>query len=413
MRKLFAGTLALFALAGGLFTLAPAASAIEIHAHRGGPNVEGVATYPENSLSGMTHSLSRGWVIEFDLKPTSDDVAVVMHDDNLDRTTNCSGPVDEITSAALGACRIDLLGSGAAATPLVPGDPRLEPVPELAQVIDLLQETGGRANIEVKDLAGEHPGFASDVYAQLQASGLPSSRVIVQNFRSADLAPAKPLYPGVATSLLSPIVIADYPLPVAIEQGIDWLSPRWPVTAEFAGQVWAAGKRIVPYTIDDAAELEAAGALRVDAVISNDPTLADRLVGDLPGGPVPVGPDPPPGPGPDPVTPKPSLSMLLGGKLKVRAGRKVRVNVKIRNFGDGASGRAVLRIRPGRSGLAGAAGNAIPVPAIAAGAVRKFGVSLKAKPRRKKFGRFPVRFVLVQDGLPAIKVTRRIRVTRR
>lgn len=396
-------------LLGAMLLIASEASAVVVQAHRGGSMVEGVATFPENSMAAFEHSLAEGWVIELDVGVTADGAPVVMHDATLDRTTDCTGPVDGISLADLGDCRIDRLGTGGASVPLDPGDPRLEPVPTLDQVIALLKQTGGRANIEIKVFPTIHPEVAPLVYNRLAASGIPSKRIILQNFLEDNLTEAKSLYPGVATSLLSTGAVNDGLVARAIDAGVDWVSPQWPVGAGFVTEARAAGKKIVPYTIDDATEMEAAADLGVDSLITNDPTLAERLVGTPWIDPPPV--DPPPVE-PVPVEPKPSLSLKLSGKTRVRAGRAVRVVARIKNSGEGDSAPATLRVRPGRSGLRLRGPRIVRVPAIAAGSARLTRFALVAKPRRKGFGRFPVKFVLSQDGLDPIRKSRRFLVQR-
>lgn len=69
-----------------------------VSAHRGGP----VPAYPENALATFEHSLRHGPVlIECDVRMTRDSVLVLLHDDDLDRTTTGSGPVIEHTFAEL------------------------------------------------------------------------------------------------------------------------------------------------------------------------------------------------------------------------------------------------------------------------------------------------------------------------
>lgn len=373
----------------GFGMLVPASSsAVEIHAHRGGANVEGKATFPENSMAGFEHSLDEGYTIELDLQPTSDGAAVVMHDEDLDRTTNCTGAVDDHTLAQLASCRIDQLGSEDVAEQLPPGDPRLEPIPRFTQVIDLLEKTGGRANIEVKDLPGEHPDFPPDTYRQLEASDIPSSRIIVQNFKSSDLLQAPTLYPGVATSLLSIGALNDsYLIQTASANDFDWVSPQWPISAEFVTRAREAGMKIVPYTIDDAADMKAAAALGVDALITNDPALADRLVG-----------------------PKPDLSLkIIAGKTRIRPGKTARFTARITNSGEGESDAVRLKVGVGASGLKPNQGDRTISP-IPAGRSRNLKVTLKARAKTRKFGRFPIVFRLSQTGKPIAKKIKKVRI---
>jgi len=62
-------------------------------AHRGGSN-----DAPENTICAFQKAVDKGVkVIEIDLQFTSDDVPVVIHDDDVDRTTNGKGKVNNLT----------------------------------------------------------------------------------------------------------------------------------------------------------------------------------------------------------------------------------------------------------------------------------------------------------------------------
>ncbi len=91
----------LTAVAGSLLAclgLAATASASPyIHAHRGGAlatkNGEQRPVFPESSMPAFRDTAKRGFVLEIDVKLSSDRRAVVIHDDTLDRTSDCDGPV--------------------------------------------------------------------------------------------------------------------------------------------------------------------------------------------------------------------------------------------------------------------------------------------------------------------------------
>ncbi|MDH3202765.1 MAG: glycerophosphodiester phosphodiesterase [Myxococcales bacterium] len=66
-------------------------------AHRGGLRIR-----PEHTLVAYTQALADGAdVLELDLHATSDGVIVVMHDDTIDRTTDGTGAIKEMTLAEL------------------------------------------------------------------------------------------------------------------------------------------------------------------------------------------------------------------------------------------------------------------------------------------------------------------------
>ena len=67
-----------------------------VSAHRGGP----YSGYPENAIATFDYVLSfTPAVIECDIEMTSDSVLVMMHDNTLDRTTNGTGKVKDVTWA--------------------------------------------------------------------------------------------------------------------------------------------------------------------------------------------------------------------------------------------------------------------------------------------------------------------------
>lgn len=97
---------------------------------------------PENTLSSIHAAADIGceWV-EVDVKLTKDGVAIVFHDDDLDRTTSGSGPVAQTDWKT-----ISELDAGSWF-----GESFLnERVPTLEQVLDVVQERGMGINIEIK-----------------------------------------------------------------------------------------------------------------------------------------------------------------------------------------------------------------------------------------------------------------------
>lgn len=77
-----------------------AAHRIQIIAHRGGETAT-----PESTLPAFANSIAAGVDgIVFDIRLTRDGVPVVLHDDTLNRTTDCRGPVEDQTAAKVRRC---------------------------------------------------------------------------------------------------------------------------------------------------------------------------------------------------------------------------------------------------------------------------------------------------------------------
>ncbi|WP_064457823.1 glycerophosphodiester phosphodiesterase [Streptomyces hygroscopicus] len=122
--------------------LAPVAGqpAVTYTAHRGG-----ALEAPENSMSGLATAFARrdAQVLDFDTRMLRDGTLVVMHDATLDRTTDRTGPVRDLTAAQWRTVRLLPARS-------LRGTWRPERPPTVAEALDRF---GGRITlmVEAKD----------------------------------------------------------------------------------------------------------------------------------------------------------------------------------------------------------------------------------------------------------------------
>lgn len=116
----------------------------EVQAHRGAS-----ALAPENTLAAFRAAADQGarWV-ELDVALLADGTLVVIHDDTVDRTTNGTGSLGDLTRVDL-----DTLDAGAWFDPKFAG----ERLPTLEETIAVLGEVGLNANVEIK----QHPHHKS------------------------------------------------------------------------------------------------------------------------------------------------------------------------------------------------------------------------------------------------------------
>jgi len=101
-------------------------------AHRGGGNE---SNSPENTLSAFRESIKNGVdVIEIDLRGSRDSVAMIMHDETLDRTTNGFGKLSTFF-------KVDLkkLDAGSA-----------ESIPTYEEVLTLIHRSGVKLLLDIK-----------------------------------------------------------------------------------------------------------------------------------------------------------------------------------------------------------------------------------------------------------------------
>jgi len=298
----------------GALALVPAAEAAvpAVQAHRGGPVLAGVPTFPEETLPAFRYAARElGVVLELDAKLTSDGVPVVIHDATLDRTTNCDGQVAERTLEELEPCMADVLGAPGNGLETAPA-PRPVPIATLAEVLAFATTEGIGINLEIKNYPTDPdwdptPAFANRIMDVVVESGIPAKQVIMQSFLPDNLLVAESRLPDAEFALLALAGFEDAALGAAAARGWDWVSPSWPVDADYVGQAHESGLRVVPYTLNRKRDVADAAAAGVDALITDDPLMALQTL--------------------DPDPPAVELKPLSKKLAKVRRKRKLRVRL--------------------------------------------------------------------------------------
>ncbi len=178
-----------------------------IAAHRGARSLA-----PENTLIALKNSLGRCDFIEIDVQLSQDGVAVIMHDDTLERTTNvneidvfksrkpyrvCDFTVDELRTLDYGSWFY--------------GDKNhKEPLLTLRDALEFIKENNIFLNIEIKDMYGivSDEAVVSTVVKEIKESDT-HELVLISSFRHEYLKLAKEKLPDMPTAAL---VENKYPL---------------------------------------------------------------------------------------------------------------------------------------------------------------------------------------------------------
>ena len=233
-------------------------------AHRGDS-----ANEAENTIEAFELAVARGAdVVEFDVRLSSDDVAVVMHDADVSRTTDGVGLVRDLSLRDLKALRIRARDGGTTQ------------IPTLEEALGCIS---GRAavDVEIKNIPGE-PDFDGSrelaveaTFSALDAVGFVGT-VLLSSFNPLSIAYAHATEPEIPTGLLTiGEVDARAAFAFAREQGHGWVLPFVAEVrssgAGFLDEVHGSGMRLGTWIVDDpgvAIELFDTG---VDAVATNDP----------------------------------------------------------------------------------------------------------------------------------------------
>ena len=192
---------------------------------------------PENTLESFREAARQGatWV-EFDAKLSSDSQPFLLHDDDLDRTTNGKGPAKAKTLAEL-----QQLDAGFWFGRKFEG----VKLPTLAETVALLTELDVMANVEIKPCPGREAETATVIMAELRRIWPASKpKPLISSFALDSLRTAQAQAPEFPRGLL----IEDRPL--------DWLALARSVAAttvnidaNHASQSWMAELKQAGYGV--------------------------------------------------------------------------------------------------------------------------------------------------------------------
>ncbi|MFF4274357.1 glycerophosphodiester phosphodiesterase [Streptomyces sp. NPDC001536] len=212
--------------------------------HRGVMGLE-----PENTLRSFVAAQQAGLdVIELDLHLSKDGALVVMHDTDVDRTTDGTGPIAEKTLAELRA-----LDAG-----------RGERVPVFEEVLDAVRLP---LQAEIKDMQ------AARALAEVMLRRDLVARVEVSSFHDEAIAEISRLVPGVRTALIASRYGTDI-VDRAVEAGAATvcLNIRR-ITLEVVEAARKADLRIIGWVVNTQDHLRLVRALQLDGATTDYPEI--------------------------------------------------------------------------------------------------------------------------------------------
>ncbi len=256
-----------------------------IIAHRGG---KGLA--PENTLEAMRTGIEAGaHLLELDLRATRDLGLVAMHDETVDRTTDGTGAVRDLTLAQVRALDAGyrFSGDGGATFPFRGKDIR---VPTLEEILAAFPHQ--RLLIDLKETDGEVVARVARVIADHGAT----RRVLLTSFHDVTNRAWRELMPEAVRGTGEDATLVFYIFhrsrlmpfyrPHADALQVPEFSGRIRVlTPGFVRDAHAKNMRVYVWTIDERAEMRRFLAMGVDGIITGYP---DRLAAVLAQGLPPV-----------------------------------------------------------------------------------------------------------------------------
>lgn len=238
-----------------------------IIAHRGAS-----AHAPENTIASFELALSQGAdAIELDAKLSADGKVVVIHDPNVDRTTNGHGPVAQLPLTELRS-----LDAGSFFLEKYRG----EKIPLLEEVFETLGKKT-IINIELKNSIAQSDQLVEKICALIKMYGL-EKRIILSSFHASNLKRAEQLLPEVPRGLLA---VDGWMGAWARSFGFSFgdyaaLHPYLnSVTKQQVVRVHRLKRRVHVWTVNKAEDMMRLNNWGVDGILTDDPQLALRTLG--------------------------------------------------------------------------------------------------------------------------------------
>jgi glycerophosphoryl diester phosphodiesterase len=229
---------------------------------------------PENTRISYVQAVAAGApILEFDTALTSDGHIIGMHDKTVDRTTEGTGKVAEMTLE-----QIRKLDAGVWKDPKYKG----EPVPTLEEVADVAHK--GNA-ILMLDLKAEGQGAA--IAKWLESSKYPHEQLILAPWEDAEAIALRKHVPSTIpmirlTSKVPTETVNDAYFAKAKSIGLSGFSVNWQyLTDAFVKGAQANGMKVYTWTLNDPSDLAGAALLGVDGVITDDSARTIKLLADL------------------------------------------------------------------------------------------------------------------------------------
>ncbi len=236
-----------------------------IIAHRGDSKVA-----PENTLPAFASAVKSGAdLVELDYFHSSDAVPVVLHDEDLDRTTNAT--------LVYGDSKVKLVGKSLAELKTLDAgswfDPRFAGtrIPTLAEALDTIQ-AGSMTLVEHK---GGDPATCVGLLTQKKSL----DRVVVQSFDWTFLEEIHRLAPTLVLTALGDETVTEDKLARISKTGASIVAWEDKNTSEDSiAAIHQRGWKAWVWTVDDAQRVRGLVDAKIDGIITNLPVQTRRVV---------------------------------------------------------------------------------------------------------------------------------------
>ncbi|MCJ7732927.1 MAG: hypothetical protein MUP11_00120, partial [Anaerolineales bacterium] len=233
-----------------------------VFAHRGSS-----ADAPENTLSAFKLAVNQGAkAIELDVQLSADQSVIVFHDSSVDRVTDGSGKIKNLSSQLLKE-----LDAGAAFSPKFSG----EKIPTLEEVFDSI-DSNILINIELKNLTSPFDNLP-ELVTELIKKHHAENQVLISSFNPISLMKFKELNPTIPIGRLLHNPISIFCFSRFPGMSVNYRSIHLPLTSVNPTRVRAfhqLRKFVFTYTLNNAQDILHALDCGVDGFFTDKPDAA-------------------------------------------------------------------------------------------------------------------------------------------
>lgn len=206
--------------------------------------------------------------IELDVHLSKDGELVIIHDEELDRTTDGTGLVGSYTLAELKSFDASAAFAG------IYGK---NEIPTLREYFGLVKDTNIITNIELKTGVYTYPGIEEKALSMIDEFDL-RSKIIISSFNHYSVTHFKELAPDMKCGFLTESWFIDMPA-YTRKYGMEYVHPIFnAVTEDFVRQAAENGIGINTWTVNTREDMLDMLRKGVNSIIGNEPELARKVI---------------------------------------------------------------------------------------------------------------------------------------
>lgn len=225
------------------------------------------ARYPENTMLAFEKALQAGCDgIELDVHLTKDGQIVIIHDEEVNRTTDGRGFVKDMTLTEIKA--LDA-GNG-------------QRVPTFEEYLDLVEKLDIITNIELKNSIIRYEGMERMVIDAVRRRGM-EKKIILSSFNHVAMCECGEIAPDIARGFLTCSWLIDAGA-YSKKHGMTSYHPDYnSLTDEAVAEIHGHGIAINAYTVNDRAAMRRLAEIGINGVITDNPALMSEVLAELGG----------------------------------------------------------------------------------------------------------------------------------